>query len=104
MDELWSILNSLQVMENIKLFDVRTPGNVNAFNNVFERFTSVEIIDSQEMIVQNIYMPDLPPESLNFQSGGYDSTLFLLSCRSFLVNLLFMILLGFVNLIIYSIG
>ena len=91
-------------MENIKLFNVRTPGNLNAFSDFFDRLTSVEIVDSHEMIVQNVYTPDMPPESLNFYDGGYDSTLFLLTCRSFLLNGLFIMLLAFSNLILYSIG
>ena len=52
------------------------------------------------MIEQSIYIPDMPPESLNFQNGGYDSTLFMLTSRSVMINFIFIILLGLVTKIL----
>ena len=66
MDKVWSILNSLQIVELIRLFDIMTPGNINAFTQFFEKITSVQLIDTQEYVNDLVYMPEFDPLSLNF--------------------------------------
>ena len=57
MDDLWSILNSLQVTQLVPLFNVRTPGNLNAFNTYLEDASSVTVLNFDTFILQNIYTP-----------------------------------------------
>ena len=66
MQDLWSILNSLQVTQLVSLFKVRTPGNLNAFNTHFGDATSVKVFDFDTFILHNIYTPEMIPVSLNF--------------------------------------
>ena len=54
------------MIENIELFNVRLPGNVNAFNAYFASVTSIELIDVESFIKYNMYTPELEPVSLNF--------------------------------------
>ena len=85
MDKVWSILNSLQIVELIRLFDIMTPGNINAFTQFFEMITSVKLFDSEELLSDWTYIPEMDPQSLNFQNAGYDTTLFILNASSFIV-------------------
>ena len=103
MGDLWSILNSLQVTQLVSLFNVRTPGNLNAFNTYMERVSSIKVFDFDTFILQNIYTPEMIPESLNFQNAGYDTTLFLITARSCIINIITLILLGVVNLLLASV-
>ena len=57
MDDLWSILNSLQVTQLVSLFNVRTPGNLNAFNTYLQDASSVTVLNFDTFILQNIYTP-----------------------------------------------
>ena len=77
MDKLWSILNSLQVVQLIRLFDVLTPGNINSFTNFFEKITSVQLIDTEEYFNDLVYTPEFDSLSLNFQNAGFDTILFI---------------------------
>ena len=66
MDKLWSIMNSLQVVQYIRLFQVKTPGNVNAFTDFFDTITTVEVYDMSEVYDELMYIPEQEPLSLNF--------------------------------------
>ena len=66
MAQIWSLLNGLQVIQLLPLFNVRPPGNIHAFKAYFEAITSVEVYDASEMIRENVYIPEQIPFSLNF--------------------------------------
>ena len=53
--------------------------------------------------MQNIYTPEMMPESLNFQNAGYDTTLFLITARAVLINIITLILLGFVAILLAAV-
>ena len=48
MDDMWSVMNGLQVVQNLRLKNVRTPGNVDTFTAYFDDATSVEIFDMDD--------------------------------------------------------
>ena len=98
--DVWSILDSLQVITNTQLCDVRTPGNVNAFNTLLGDITSIEVFDFDTFILYYIYTPEMMPESLNFQNEGFQTILFLITARSALINMIALILLGLANVIL----
>ena len=50
----------------MRLFNVRTPGNINAFNAYFDEVTSVKIFDPENAMMQLTYTPEQEPFSLNF--------------------------------------
>lgn len=54
------------MVQLIRLFDVMTPGNLNAFTNFFEKVTSVQLIDTEEYFNDLVYTPEFDPLSLNF--------------------------------------
>ena len=105
MDELWSMMNGLQVIQNLRLQDVRIPGNVSAFTAFFDDVTSVEAFDfgMEDKFRQNLYMPEKEPESLNLVNAGYDSTLFVLTAKSFIFNGLLILLLLLINLNLWGV-
>ena len=50
LDQIWSIMNSLQVVMFIKLFKIKSPGNVNDFTDFFDETTSVQLFDTEGFI------------------------------------------------------
>jgi len=104
MEELWGMLENLQVIQNLRLTSVRTPGNVNAFTAFFEMFASVEIFDSEDLFRENLYMPEKEPESLNLVNAGYDTTLFVFTARNSIFNGLLLLLLELMNLILWLVN
>mmetsp|Transcript_30537 Transcript_30537/g.37619 ORF Transcript_30537/g.37619 Transcript_30537/m.37619 type:complete len:115 (-) Transcript_30537:458-802(-) len=50
MDQIWQLLNSLQVVELVGLFKIKSPGNMNEFNSFFTVITSVKIVDAQKIL------------------------------------------------------
>ena len=48
------------------LFNVKSPGKVNAFNNFFVEMATFNFIDADEIAKENFYAPELEPISLNF--------------------------------------
>ena len=77
------MLNGLQVVMHARLFNVRTPGNVNTFNVYFDMVTSVKLLDTEEIVKSIVYVPEDTPFSFNFQQAGYDSNLLLINGSSF---------------------
>ena len=93
-DQVWSLFESLQQAQFIRLFKVNTPGNVIYFSNIFQDITSLEIYDTEELLNEMTYIPEQEPLSVNFASAEYDSNLFLVNSQSFLF--LFVIQIGLV--------
>ena len=84
MEQVWSLLNSLQVVRNFCLLDTKTPGNVLNFINVFEGISNVELWDFEEVIRDYYYIPEQEPFSLNFLSFGIKTTLFYINASNWL--------------------
>ena len=66
MNQVWSLLNSMQVVQYMSLFDAKTPGNIIAFISFFEVITSFKLLDFEEIIESQMYIPEEDPFSLNF--------------------------------------
>ena len=93
MSQLWGLIESLQIVSYIQLFDAKTPGNVQSFLRFFETMTAFEILPAEEMTESLLYVVESEPPSVNFQQAGFDS--------SFLVNNLgsmFYIMVAYVGL------
>lgn len=58
LNKLWSILNSLQTVELVGLFQIKMPGNVSAFNDFFEVITDIKIYDAEPALSDNFYLPE----------------------------------------------
>ena len=85
MTRLYDLLNELQVVELHRLFFAASPGNLNQFTDYFDSITSIQLIDTQSLVEQNIYMPEMTPLTLNFQVAGYDSSLLLANGQEMIV-------------------
>ena len=51
-----------------------------------KEITSTEVYDTESFINENFYFPEEDPFSINFQSAGYTSSLFLLNGQEILSN------------------
>ena len=100
MDQIWSVMNNLQITANIKLFKAKSPGNLNFFLEFFETVTQAKLMDTEELVTEYMYVPESESISINFQNAGYDSSLAILNASSFLINfaLHFSLVLGFLLL------
>ena len=52
-------------------FNVKTPGNVNAFNEFMSEIGSFNIIDTEVVDSLLFYFPEMDSISLNFQDAGF---------------------------------
>ena len=51
---------------HLPLFNVKSPGSVNAFNNFFDQLASFDFLDTEKPNNDLFYIPELEPISLNF--------------------------------------
>ena len=86
MDQIWSLMNNLQVVMFVRLFNIKSPGNVNSFTDFFDEITSIKLFDTQEFVNKLYYVPEYDSFAVNFMNAGYESPLFLVNASSFLVN------------------
>ena len=63
---IWELIEGLQVAYHMPLFAVKSPGNVNAFNNFFSSIAGLEIADTNEETDRILYAPEIEPYSVNF--------------------------------------
>ena len=89
LDQVWSLINSLQIAQIVRLFNVMTPGNVNDFTEFFDMATNLQIIEYGEILEEYVYVPEQEPKSLAFQNAGYDTSLFVQNSSSFLAVYIF---------------
>ena len=52
-------------------FDVKTPGNVNAFNEFMSEIGSFNLFDTSFVDSLLFYFPEMDSISLNFQDAGF---------------------------------
>ena len=55
------------------LFKVKSPGNVNAFNEFFTDTANFEVKEINAVSNGLFYIPEEDPVSLNFQNAGHES-------------------------------
>ena len=48
------------------LFKIKSPGNVNAFNEFFSEISSFKVMETEEVTNGLLYFPEMDPISLNF--------------------------------------
>ena len=71
------------------LFKIKSPGNVNAFNDFFSDIAKFQLVDTKALTLDaGIYIPEMDSLSLNYQNAGYDTTLSL-PCLGTIVLVLF---------------
>ena len=75
MDKIWDMIEGLQVAYHLPLFKVKSPGNVNAFNNFFSDIGGFDLVDVKDFTQEYLYFPELDAVSLNFSNAGFGSTL-----------------------------
>ena len=86
MDQLWSILNGLQVVELVLLFKIKQPGNVSTFIDFFSIMTDMEVVDAEKILNNVAYLPESDPVAPNFQNAGFSTTLMISNAATFLFN------------------
>ena len=87
LNQLWSLLNSVQVIVYAPMFeDLKFPNNASSLNGNFIKVASFDIINTPEWI--DHYVIDLgddgEPFSYNFEQCGFDTT-WLLANSSFII-------------------
>ena len=48
------------------LFKIKSPGNVNAFNEFFSEISSFKVMDTDKFTADFLYFPEMDAMSLNF--------------------------------------
>ena len=66
MNQVWSLINSQQVVLLLRLFDVKVPSNVQAFTLSIQEMTNFELVEDADQFVNEVlYLPENDPVSLN---------------------------------------
>ena len=73
MTKVWDMLEGLQVIYHLPLFKVKSPGNVNAFNNFFSEVGGFDYVEVVDYTRYYLYFPETDAVTLNFQMAGYES-------------------------------
>ena len=97
LSKVWDMIEGLQVVSHMPLFNIKSPGNVNAFNIYFAEIATFNLIDTTGFTADIFYFPEMDSLSLNFQNAGYDTTLIIPS----LGNLLYLLFLHFVLALVH---
>ena len=64
--QVWAMVEPMQVVVHMTLFDCKTPGNVNAFNGYFAEIANFDVVDPNDLTNEISYVPEIEPVSLNF--------------------------------------
>lgn len=95
------MINGLQVVAQMPLYDVRSPGNVNEFTGFLSELSNFDLLDTESMNNEVFYIPEEDSVSLNFQNAGYDSTLAIKTLGTFFYMMLAMIILALIYIMLY---
>ena len=68
-------------------FSVKTPGNVNTFNEFFTEIGSFNLIDTEDLDSLLFYFPEMDAISLNFQDAGFMNN-FMIPALGFLLYIM----------------
>ena len=66
LSQVWSMIEGLQVVCHMGLFKMKSPGNVNAFNEFFAELARFNIIETSPIVNDFFYFPEMDSISLNF--------------------------------------
>ena len=69
------MIEGLQVIVHLPLFDLKSPGNINSFNVVFVELANFNILDTEDLTNEISYYPEEDAFSLNFENAGYDGNI-----------------------------
>lgn len=77
--QVWSMINSLQIVQRQSLFNAKIPSNVVDFVDYLTRLSSLYTENFGAMIEGLVYFPEQGAISVNFQTAGYLSSYFLVN-------------------------
>ena len=93
LNQVWAVIEGLQVVCHMSLFKLKSPGNVNAFSEFFDEIATLDFFDTSDLTNEVFYIPEMDAISLNFQNAGYNTNL-LIPC----LGLLFYVTIGLICL------
>ena len=101
LSQVWAMIEGLQVVCHMGLFKMKSPGNVNAFNEFFAELASFNVIDTATVTNEIFYFPEMDAISLNFQNAGYDTNLLVPSLGTLFYIIVGQTSLVFVHMLLY---
>ena len=101
LSQVWAMIEGLQVVCHMGLFKMKSPGNVNAFNEFFAELASFNVIDTATVTNDFFYFPEMDAISLNFQNAGYDTNLLVPSLGTLFYIIVGQTSLVFVHMLLY---
>ena len=98
------MINGLQVVESLGLFDAKVPGNVSTFLDSFGKLSSFEILNTENWGLNLMYLPEVEAFSLVFESAGYSSVYIIVLLGTLFVTTILLIILVFVDVVLKLLG
>ena len=101
---VWGMIEGLQIVDSLGLFNAKVPANTSSFLENISELSSFNLIDLSSFRESLMYMPESDAFSLTFQSEGYESiyVVSLLEAQFFYIIILGMIIL--VDLILLALS
>ena len=98
------MINGLQVVESLGLFDAKVPGNVSTFLDSFGKLSSFEILNTENWGLNLMYLPEVEAFSLVFESAGFSSVYIIVLLGTLFVTTILLIVLVFVDVVLKLLG
>ena len=61
MSQIWGVIEGIQIVSYLPLYDAKIPGNVQSFLNFFDEMTSFEVLPAEEWTDELLYSPESVP-------------------------------------------
>ena len=104
LNQVWAMIEGLQIVCHMGLFKMKSPGNVNAFNEFFAELASFNVIDTATVTNDFFYFPEMDAISLNFQNAGYETNLLVPSLGTLFYIIVGQTSLVFVHMLLYLVA
>ena len=98
------MINALQVVESLGLFDVKVPGNVSTFMETFGKLSSFELFSTESWGTNNMYLPETAGFSLVFESAGFESIYIIVLLGTVFIATIIILTLIFIDILLKYLG
>ena len=104
LSQLWSVLNSQQVMLNMPLMkNVKYPANALIFTSSLVDIVNLDLLPTEHLEELVYYLPEPVAYNINFAANGIESTLFISNVGSSLLVIVANIIVAIVCLALYKV-
>ena len=99
------MLNALQIIAHMPLFDVSFPANANEIQTVLIKFATFDFLEQLGLLEKWIYFPNTGALDMRFEQSGYETKYFILNMGTvfflMILFIIFMVVFKMIDLLLY---